>query len=102
MIFKRFKSKKITDFAKGQDCLIMSPVCNRDSKTVVACHIPAKFMSGTATKNSDFCIVFGCSSCHHWIDVTERGTEKASHYILNAFMMTLHILHENGYSTYKQ
>lgn len=101
MIFQRVEAPALLAFAKGQDCQIMSPECTHKKEDVVACHIPAKFMSGTGTKNSDFCIVFGCYGCHHWVDVTERGSEKADSYMLLAFMKTLHILHAAGLAMFK-
>jgi len=101
MIFQRVEAPALLAFAKGQDCQMMSPECNHDSSTVVACHIPAKFMASTSGKNSDFCIFFGCSGCHHWYDITERGSDKADAYALLAMMKTQHILHQAGLIQYK-
>jgi hypothetical protein len=58
---------KITDSARGEDCLIRIPgVCNRNPETTVACHEPCG--SGMAMKWPDTEIAYGCSACHDEID----------------------------------
>lgn len=57
---------KITDYARGQQCQIRIPgVCNRDPKTVVACHLGG---GGMGTKHPDSEVAFGCSACHDVVD----------------------------------
>ena len=66
---KRFKSKKLTDSARGRDCTLRLPgVCNFNPETVVFCHIPTVQMGGMGCKNHDFFGVYGCSNCHDVID----------------------------------
>lgn len=62
---KRHVSPKLRASAKGQDCLIRSPVCNGDSSTTVLCHLGG---GGMGTKKSDLHAAFGCSSCHSFVD----------------------------------
>lgn len=62
---KRHQSKKLTKSARGQECLIRSPVCNGDSETTVLCHLNG---GGMATKKSDLFGAFGCSACHSFVD----------------------------------
>lgn len=65
----RFRSRKILDAAKGEECLINSPVCNYDSSTVVACHSnESDDGKGTGQKADDCFVAFGCSACHTWLD----------------------------------
>ena len=62
---------KITDSARGEDCLIrIIGVCNRDPATTVACHEPAG--SGLACKYPDTEIAYGCSACHDEVDGRTR------------------------------
>lgn len=62
---RRHQSKKLRDSAKGQDCLIRSPVCNFNPETTVLCHMNG---GGTGTKKSDIFGAFGCSDCHDLCD----------------------------------
>jgi hypothetical protein len=58
---------KITESAKGEQCLIRIPgVCNRQDETTVACHEPCG--SGLSMKWPDTEIAYGCSACHDEID----------------------------------
>lgn len=58
---------KITDSARGEQCLIRIPgVCNRDDTTTVFCHEPSG--SGLSIKWPDTEGAYGCSDCHDLID----------------------------------
>lgn len=58
---------KITDSARGEQCLIRLPsICNRDPTTVVFCHEPHG--SGIGMKWPDTEGAYGCSACHDEID----------------------------------
>ena len=59
-----FVSKKLRDFARGQDCQMRSEWCNGNSETVVFCHSRRRTGTGTAQKPHDFWGYFGCSGCH--------------------------------------
>lgn len=65
---------KITESARGQDCLIRVPgVCNRNPETVVFCHEPGAGMgmksvyTGPDGKKVDLG-AYGCSACHDAVD----------------------------------
>lgn len=72
---KPYRSKKLTDSAKGENCTINLPrICSYNPETVVACHIPDETGTGKmGGKSDDWLIVYGCSECHAVIDgrVTE-------------------------------
>lgn len=58
--------------ARGMDCKLRIPeVCNRDSTTVVLCHIKRGWCG--SIKPPDIIGVWGCSSCH---DVVDRRTQS--------------------------
>jgi hypothetical protein len=62
---------KITDSARGEQCLIRIPgVCNRDDATTVFCHEPSG--SGLSMKWPDTEGAYGCSACHDEIDGRTR------------------------------
>lgn len=53
--------------AEGRDCKLRLPgVCNRDSSTVVLCHIKRGWCG--SLKPPDVVAVWGCSACHDVID----------------------------------
>jgi Protein of unknown function (DUF1364) len=59
-----FVSQKLRDFARGQDCAMQMPWCNRNPETTVLCHVRAFGMAGVAMKPHDFHGYHGCSECH--------------------------------------
>lgn len=59
-----FVSKKLRNFAAGQECQMKSTWCNGNPHTVVLCHSRRRAGSGMAQKTHDFWAYFGCSSCH--------------------------------------
>lgn len=53
--------------AEAKDCKIRLPeICNRDSTTVVLCHIKRGWCG--SIKPPDVVAVWGCSACHDVID----------------------------------
>lgn len=101
-MFRRVEAPPLLAAAKGQECTLMIPfVCNRNSETVVACHISRPFMASMSGKTSDFCIAFGCSNCHEWIDGRGKGSEHWFEYVLDGMMKTQHILIEQELMTCK-
>jgi len=56
----------IQKLARGKDCTLRTPVCNRDPETVVLCHAPYPGRGGT--RLHDWWSAFGCSSCHSVMD----------------------------------
>lgn len=77
-----YVSKKLRDFARGQDCTLMMPWCNRDPETTVLCHIRRPWLSGIASKPHDFFGYHGCSECHR------REREAGDDDILRALTIT--------------
>ena len=60
--------KDIMDAAKGEQCTLqIAGVCNYDSETVVACHLPDG-SGGSNRLAGALSIAFGCSSCHAVLD----------------------------------
>lgn len=58
--------------ARGMDCKLRIPeVCNRDSTTVVLCHIKRGWCG--SLKPPDIVAVWGCHACH---DVIDRRTQS--------------------------
>lgn len=61
---KPCKSKALRDFARGQECTLRLPGCNRNQETTVLCHIRQKGFNGVGQKPLDFFGYHGCSECH--------------------------------------
>ncbi|MAO64272.1 MAG: hypothetical protein CL666_04675 [Balneola sp.] len=64
---KKIRSKKITQFAKGQRCTLRVADQCSGNDTVVFCHAPS-MGKGEATKSDDFWGAFGCYACHQLAD----------------------------------
>jgi len=64
------RNRRLLQLAAGEPCLLQVPgVCNRDVSTTVACHSNwGEHGKGGARKADDAYVVFGCSSCHAWLD----------------------------------
>ena len=63
--------------AEGRDCKLRLPgICNRDSSTVVLCHIKRGWCG--SVKPPDIVAVWGCSACRDVIDrrVKSEFTEE--------------------------
>lgn len=65
-----FRSKKLTDSARNQDCTIcIYGVCNKNPEATVWCHSNQTIHGkGMGIKAHDCFGAFGCSSCHAEID----------------------------------
>ena len=91
------RSKKITNFARGQECTLnIAGVCSYNSETVVYCHFPDE-SHGMAKKSDDISGGFACASCHDAID--GRSSEFIEHkdwYLRRAQTRTIRKLLENG------
>ena len=59
-------SKHLRKMARGERCLINSPMCNHNRDTVVLCH--GRKGKGMGLKACDSDTVFGCSGCNHYTD----------------------------------
>ena len=56
-------SKAIRQSAKGENCTLVSAVCNHNPETVVFCHIRLPG-DGIGRKPPDYFGFYGCSACH--------------------------------------
>lgn len=59
---------KLTQSARGENCLIRLPCCNNNPETTVGCHYRMSGFSGMGFKPPDWLMAFGCSACHAWVD----------------------------------
>lgn len=76
----RFASRVLLDLARGQPCLLRTPLCNNNPETTVACHAAGVARGkGMGYKVGDQWVVWGCSSCNHYTDAFGGATaeEKA-------------------------
>lgn len=62
-----FRSRSFLDLARGQDCTVLSPVCNRNPETTVTAHNPFGDR-GTGIKCPDWDSCWSCSDCHDVLD----------------------------------
>ena len=93
------RSNKITNAAKGEDCLInIAWVCNKSPDTTVFCHFPSED-HGISRKSSDISGGFGCSACHDAVDGRHRGSDyddNKDFYLRRAQTRSIHRLFELG------
>jgi len=62
-----FKSKKLRNSARDQDCLVRIPgICNFNHETTILAHVGSG--SGMGQKTDDIEAAFCCSACHAAID----------------------------------
>ena len=71
-------SKELRQMARGQDCLINSPMCNHNAETTVLCH--GRKGKGMALKACDSDAVFGCSDCNYYTDQSGAQREEIDAY----------------------
>lgn len=74
--------------ARGQDCLVRSAVCNRDSATTVLAHIRRAGSGGVGMKPHDLIAVRACSACHDAMDGRSEHRIGDTD-LLNALIRTL-------------
>lgn len=70
--------QKIRDSARGEDCTMLSPMCNGDPLTVVWCHSDhSDHGRGFGFKAHDIFGFYGCSGCNAWYDTYSKmkGTQ---------------------------
>ena len=63
-----FAVTKITESARGEECLIRTPVCNGDPATTVFCHLPGAGMGRKYIVEGCDIGAYGCSDCHDLVD----------------------------------
>ena len=71
-------SKKLRSMARGEDCLINSPMCNHNPETVVLCH--GRRGKGMGIKSCDSDTIFGCSGCNTYTDQSGAPREEIDLY----------------------
>lgn len=65
----RYTDRHLLDMARGQACLLQSPLCNHNTATTVACHgAGVANGKGLGYKVGDHLVVHGCSGCNHFTD----------------------------------
>jgi len=77
----RHEDRHLLDMAKGQACLLQSPICCHDPATTVACHgAGVAAGKGLGYKVGDHLTVWGCHQCNHYTDAYGGATreEKAT------------------------
>ena len=65
---KPIRLQKIRDSARGQDCTVSSPWCNRNPETVVFAHYGEPGEKGMGLKPDDTSGAYACSACHDALD----------------------------------
>ena len=68
--YNYYRSKDLLKLAQDQECLLQVPeICQGGSSTIVACHSNLGANGkGKGIKASDADTVWGCASCHAWLD----------------------------------
>lgn len=87
-----FRSKKLREAAKGQDCVS----CNKNDGTTVAAHISlpyAGFQGGMGSKTHDFMCAHLCHQCHTYYDGIGRNEHGTRSFLV---LVTLRRLFEQG------
>lgn len=89
-------SKKIRNFARGQDCAVRIPgICNHDPETTVLAHING---GGMGMKTDDTEAAHCCSACHDEIDrrTIQIEADKVEIYHLRGAIETRRRLFDAG------
>lgn len=72
----RQENRALLDLARGQPCLIQSPICNHNCETTVACHGSGLANGkGMGYKTHDWLSVWGCSDCNHYTDAYKEASQ---------------------------
>lgn len=77
----RHEDRHLLNMARGQPCLLQSPICNHNPETTVACHGGGVANGkGMGIKVGDHLVCNGCSDCNHYTDAYGGATkaEKAA------------------------
>jgi hypothetical protein len=93
-----YRNPALLATAKGQDCMLRIPdVCNGNPETVVACHSNLSLHGkGMGIKAHDFCIAYGCSECHYWLDFGNASREEKELAFYRGMSRTLEHLFNEG------
>lgn len=94
-----FRSRKLLDHARGQQCMIELPyICNHNAETVVAAHSNlTEHGHGMGIKSHDIFIAFCCSECHREIDQGNTLTrDEKRFYWTRGHVKTLLSMFEQG------
>lgn len=84
-----FRSKKLTDLAKGKPCMC----CGADDGTTVSAHANSSIWGkGKGIKAHDFAIAFLCFKCHTQLDQGGMSREDADAMWLHAHVRTMQYL----------
>ena len=81
----RYIDRHLLDMARGQFCLLQSPLCNRNPETTVACHGSGLANGkGMGYKVSDALTCWGCSDCNHYTDAYGGATAAEKNAVFTA------------------
>ena len=81
----RYTDRHLLDMARGQPCLLRSPICNHNPETTVACHGAGVALGkGMGYKISDVFVVHGCSACNHYTDAYGGATAAEKRAVFEA------------------
>lgn len=73
----RHEDAHLLRMARGQPCLLQSPICNHDPETTVACHgAGVANGKGMGIKVGDHLVVNGCHACNHFTDAYGGATKE--------------------------
>lgn len=94
-----FRSRHLLDLARGQDCKVNGPTCNRNPETTVTAHNPFG-ERGTGIKCADWDSCWACSDCHDFLDGRAKygnvGPEIRSWHFVRARAETQAAMWEQG------
>ena len=81
----RYVDRHLLDMARGQPCLLQSPLCNHNPETTVACHGSGVANGkGMGYKTGDHLVVHGCSDCNHFTDAYGGATAAEKRAVFDA------------------
>src|SRR4030065_131043 len=98
MLAKRtaYRSKKLTQSAKGKPCTMNSPWCINDPETTVFCHFNEQWAGkGTSQKADDCAGFYGCWGCHSAYADGRLG-KQTDFSVLRAYSRTIRMMLDEG------
>jgi len=72
---------KLRQAARGEACMVRSPVCNFDPHTTVLAHYRLIGISGIGMKSPDLIGSWCCSACHQYVDTDRSMEAKYAHLV---------------------
>ena len=94
---KPFRSKKIRESARGEQCTIRSPLCNFDAETTIWAHSNSlSDGKGMGIKADDRVGAYCCSGCHRWLDEGFAKREVKDSYFKKGRDISRIILKQKG------